>query len=400
MIKCFVTGDNHFGKPYNGNLSAIKDKLTEARSMSLEKMVDKANEERCDLFIVTGDLFEKSNAGYIGNDTIKKVCDILGRFSNTVLVLPGNHDYLNETSTVWPEFNRCITNKENIIVLDKFEAKSLGTINGSKVVIYPAHCQSEHSDTNNLDWIKNADISNDDTINLGIAHGTLDGLSCDNEGVYFKMTRDELLGIEGIDAWFIGHAHVTYPKELTEDTYSDSYRIFNPGTHQQIHIGNGTDGYGFIVEIEKENGRSVVRAKKFKSGIIRFREITISVHPDSEDSLKNALNAALAPLMPDKENTVIRVTVTGSVKKSEYQDFDNIYNSAVEGFIAPYSPDRSGLSEEITEARIDEEFGENSFISEFLKSFINDPDYSPSENAIKLSMAYQLINGIRNKKQG
>ena len=74
MIKLFVTGDNHIGKRYDRYPQA-KEKLIKSRIDSIEGMVREAEYEKCDLFIVTGDLFDRINSIKVGD--VKRVVDIL-----------------------------------------------------------------------------------------------------------------------------------------------------------------------------------------------------------------------------------------------------------------------------------------------------------------------------------
>ena len=59
MLKIFLTGDNHFGKKYN-RYPDVRERLIRSRYDSLERMVRKAESEGCELFAVTGDLFDSN----------------------------------------------------------------------------------------------------------------------------------------------------------------------------------------------------------------------------------------------------------------------------------------------------------------------------------------------------
>ena len=58
MLRIFVTGDNHIGLKYANHEHS--DVLVSSRISAFEKMVKTANEENCDLFVITGDLFENT----------------------------------------------------------------------------------------------------------------------------------------------------------------------------------------------------------------------------------------------------------------------------------------------------------------------------------------------------
>ena len=58
MLKIFVTGDNHIGLKYASHEQAAI--LASSRVAAFEGMVQKANQDFCDLFVITGDLFENT----------------------------------------------------------------------------------------------------------------------------------------------------------------------------------------------------------------------------------------------------------------------------------------------------------------------------------------------------
>ena len=213
MVKLFVTGDNHIGRKYD-RYPEIKEKLIKSRIDCLQDMVRKAEEEGCDFFVITGDLFDNINSIKVGD--VKNVVMTLSAFNGRVLVLPGNHDYFTGDDKVWRDFENALTKTDhNITILNEFREYSFTDIGDKDVVIYPAFCQSKHSVENNLGWIKNAEIETRESINIGIAHGALKGITPDMKEEYFLMSEEELKKIP-VDAWLIGHTHIAYPGDLDE----------------------------------------------------------------------------------------------------------------------------------------------------------------------------------------
>ena len=138
---------------------------------------------------------------------------------------------------------------------------------GERIVLYPALCKTKHSrpDENNLGWIKETEILRDGAYHVGIAHGAVEGETIDSEGQYFLMKRDELESIP-VDVWLIGHTHVPFPRDLTEE-FAAAGKIFNAGTHVQTDVKNNTEGQCFILELGADH---TVRAKKFMPSTLRF----------------------------------------------------------------------------------------------------------------------------------
>ena len=116
MLRIFVTGDNHIGMKYASHeQSAV---LASSRISAFEGMVRIANQEKCALFAITGDLFE--NTYSVSKRDIKTLLDILACFQGTVVVLPGNHDYYDKDVRVWQYFKDVMAAYDNIMLLSEY----------------------------------------------------------------------------------------------------------------------------------------------------------------------------------------------------------------------------------------------------------------------------------------
>ena len=375
MIKIFVTGDNHFGKKYD-RYPEIRDRLVDNRFVCFEKMVEKAEQEGCDIFAVTGDLFD--NCSSIRKSDVERVVRILAGFAGRVLVLPGNHDYYTGEEKVWKDFDDALrTCDNNIIRLDRFEPYPI-EIAEETVVIYPAFCRSKHSRENNLGWIKETSVPKNGQINIGMAHGAIEGVTPDMQKEYFLMTEPELQAIP-MDVWLVGHTHIPYPGGLSEDEEIGGYRIFNAGTHAQTDLHNNTRGYGFIISVDKQGDKAQVSAKKYQSGTIFFYDIAVRVSSAEGDSLEALLQEKLDPL---EAESVVRLTVTGSVLSEEYSRRQELYKKNCDRFLSWELQDDE-LHEEITLDRVREEFAESSFAAKLMEALLGDQT--------ELQMAYELL---------
>ena len=374
MVKLFVTGDNHIGRKYD-RYPEIKEKLIKSRIDCLQDMVRKAEEEGCDFFVITGDLFDNINSIKVGD--VKNVVMTLSAFNGRVLVLPGNHDYFTGDDKVWRDFENALTKTDhNITILNEFREYSFTDIGDKDVVIYPAFCQSKHSVENNLGWIKNAEIETRESINIGIAHGALKGITPDMKEEYFLMSEEELKKIP-VDAWLIGHTHIAYPGDLDETKETVGHKIFNAGTHEQTDLHNNSEGDCFIIRIEKNDGEPTVYAKKYISGKIRYYDIKVQLGAGT--GLKESLAKKAGGYTG---NSVIRVTVSGTVPRTEYEDRKKIYEEVLGEYLT-YEVNDNELSEEITIDTIRREFAETSFAAQFMEQLMSDPT--------ELQMAYKML---------
>ena len=369
MIKVFVTGDLHIGKKYD-RYPEIKDRLIGSRFECLDRCVKEAEKEQCDFFVVTGDLFDRIK---INVRDVKQVVDILSRFEGNVIVLPGNHDYYTGEEKVWQDFMSALSKVDhNIRLVTDFKELTYD-VGEETVSFYPAFCQSKHSEKNNLEWIKSQKL-NDSTYHIGLAHGSLAGLSPDLNSEYFLMTERELLSIP-MDAWFLGHTHIPYPSDIPEQKETVGYKIYNAGTPEQTDLSNNTEGVCFIVTLDRKAGKTQIAAHSFKSGAVRYFDLALTA---AERKLKEVIFSAVKDL---PKESVIRLTIDGAVSADEYADRQHIYYGLLNRFLT-YEVIDTELSELITRDKIRSEFAEIGFAAELLES-LTDPK--------EVQMAYELI---------
>lgn len=377
MIRIFQTGDNHIGIRYTRHEE--KDRLKKARMDSLRRCVEAANANACNIFAVTGDLFESAKG--IPQRDIRTVAEILSEFNGeAVFILPGNHDYYDGSTEVWELFSEYIKGNEKIILITKYRPYTLD-IGDERVTIYPAFCDMLHSEENRLQWIRKHDPAEDDTdYRIGMAHGAIEGLSPDAEGRYFLMTEKELEELS-VDVWLIGHTHVEYPRELPEEAFTAGYKIFNAGTHCQTDVSNNTEGCGFIIELDRKE----VRAKKVCTGTLRFyrREIAAAPAADGMPSLERQLTEQLSDL---GNRSVVELTLSGSAVVEDYEQRGDIYNRVLERFTESVVNDAE-LSTALTAELIRAEYSEASLPAKLLTELLSDPR--------EAQLAYDLIKTLK-----
>lgn len=377
MVKLFVTGDNHIGRKFDG-YSNIKNQLVESRFKCLERMVETAEKEQCEFFVITGDLFDRTHT--IPKRDIKRIVEILAGFNQNVLVLPGNHDFYTGNEQLWKDFTDQADAYSNIILLNEYRPYEFDSNDGS-IVFYPAYCDSKHSDTNRLSWMKAVEIDGNDRYNVGIAHGALEGLAIDTEGKYFPMSRTELCCIP-MDLWLLGHAHVTEPA-IPANTEVSGYTIFNAGTHEQLDLHNNTEGNAFVITLQNNDGIKRVLAKRIVTGVIRYFDEKMTFSATDNKSLEQEIENRMKEY-PD--SSIVRLTISGSVDASEYQDKEEIYKSHLSNFL-DYRIIDNNLSEKITREKIENEFSEIGFAAKFLEGLLDDP--------VELQMAYDVVKSLR-----
>ncbi len=366
MIKIFHTGDIHLGMKFTSYPEGVRELLSESRYLTLESMIKKANEMNCNLFVVAGDLF---NTTQVAKRDIHRTVNILDKFlGNCVLVMPGNHDYDNGMVELWKHFNS--HHRENILYLAENRAFSLEDY-GLDAVVYPAPCDAKHSEDNNLAWIKNTEIAEEDKYHIGIAHGALQGISPDLAGEYFYMGKEELEDIP-VDIWLLGHTHVSYP---VEDNISN-WKVYNAGTPEPDGLNYRHPGGAWVITIE---GDKKIQAARVETGNYRFFDQEFNINED--DDLEKIREWALEGLGDKK---IIRLTLKGRVSHDIYKNLQLFYQDLEKDLMYLIIED-SKLRVSINSETIDKEFTQGSFPYEFLNKLIHDDE--------ALQIAYDLIRG-------
>ncbi|WP_455381783.1 metallophosphoesterase family protein, partial [Salinispira pacifica] len=196
MVRILHTADLHLGMKFAG-YPQVRDRLSAARFDALDRIVESANREQCSLLTIGGDLFDRPR---VGAAEVERAAESLSRFEGeAVLVLPGNHDYVAPESELWTRFRRAAGDRT--ILLDRPEPVDLRPF-GPSAALYPAPCTARRSAVNNIGWIAPDSLLEGVDLHIGIAHGSLQGLSPDPELNYYPMSREELLS-RPVDLWLL-----------------------------------------------------------------------------------------------------------------------------------------------------------------------------------------------------
>lgn len=226
-------------------------------------MVELANREVCGLFVVAGDLFHNHN---VSKEDILRTVEILGSFEGDCMaILPGNHDFYHHTSQLWKTFTDYAG--KQVLLLREEKPYALSDY-GLNVVLYPAPCDRKHCAENRLGWIARLELRPAGRWQLGVAHGTVFGLSPDIDKRYFPMEREELLGL-GLDLWFLGHLHLPYPEQEPGQNIGFSFC----GTPEPDGFDCSHAGAVCVAELEGE----IVKSRRFWTGAHSFLDRKLEI---------------------------------------------------------------------------------------------------------------------------
>ena len=206
-LRVFLTSDLHLGMKFAGYPDAARAALVEARFTSLDRVVAAANTAGSELLVIAGDLFESVGATHA---SILRAAKSLGAFQGRlVAVLPGNHDYISSEDKLWTRFRDAAG--DAVLLLDSPRPYPLAGYE-MNACLYAGPCTMKHSASNAIGWVRAAGKDNGIRHHIGVAHGSLEGLSLDKEGEYYPMRLQELADT-GVRPWLVGHTHLPFPKE-------------------------------------------------------------------------------------------------------------------------------------------------------------------------------------------
>lgn len=366
-MKIFHMADLHLGLSFR-NLPEAQATLTEARYETLQKTVDQANDLEADLFVIAGDLFEKISLK-VGD--IQKAVKAINSFEGElVLVLPGNHDYITSDSRLWDRFKK--EAEAHVQVLDTKEPQPL-EIDDREIMVYPAPCHAKHSAENAIGWVEDVE-KKEDAVQVGIAHGSIEGVSPDFNGRYYPMSIHELEQA-GVDLWLMGHTHITWPEKPGKRDI-----IFNPGTPEPDGFSCAHEGHAFLHNIDEQKN---IQTKVVSTGQYRFVKATESI-----SNLREAKELISKYTGDSWQQKVLSLEVRGKVKEEVVEAWQE-GRTEIRDSVLELRLDDSNVRLKVSKEQIQQEFSEGSFPEQLLSSF------SSEEEEEELQVAYELIKEVQ-----
>jgi hypothetical protein len=264
--------------------------------------------------------------------------------------------------------------ENRLVLLSKSEPLAL-PVGEVDVVFYPGPCTSKHSTANAIGWVA-GQPKNAAAINIGIAHGSVAGVSPDKDEKYYPMTPDDLRNA-GVNFWLLGHTHLRYPGEPR----AEGALFYIPSTHTPD--GFDCDHEGFIWCLEVVPGKQVT-AESVRTGAFRFYEWQRTVN--SMASLEE-LRKEITGL--DPEATLVKLVLDGRLSEEEITVLSEFVRDIHEHFCyAEVYHDNVALN--INREYIDTNFSRDSLPHLLLSAFTARP-----EDNLVLQLAHELIKEAR-----
>lgn len=206
-IKVLHTGDVHLGYEDMKVYDVKGDYLYESEKIfgnkvieddikqTFIKIIDICRYENVDIMLIAGDLFDNDNPS---DKLVDFVIEEFDSINDTIIMIsPGNHDYYIKYGC----YDKISASCENVFVFDgKMDYYEIN-IGNNVVRIYGAGF-TDSVCTESL--MKQRDISEEDVINLGVFHGTVEGQKSNNP---YNPISSKQIENNAFDYLALGHIH-------------------------------------------------------------------------------------------------------------------------------------------------------------------------------------------------
>ncbi|MFW5742039.1 MAG: metallophosphoesterase family protein [bacterium] len=369
-MKIIATADVHLGMKFS-SYAANQAELAEERFRALERVVEQGNELQADVLVVAGDLFHRVR---VAAAIVERAARILSAFDGSVtLVLPGNHDFLApDGDRLWSHFREAAGDRT--VVLDRAGSFDL-SLYDLPVTVLAAPCDAQHGSAHRLAWAR--DFSRPPGhLAVGVAHGSVSGLTLDSEGHYFPMDKG-LLGSLDADVWLVGHTHRPHDER--------DARLVVPGTPEADGFDCPVLGGAALVTLEsaRTGGAPATYAAEFVStGRFRFVERSVTVHDPAGERTADELAAEVTATIPDGE-PLVRLAVDGTLADESFERWNEL-RARLLADQRILRVDDERLERVLSRADVDRRFAAGSFAHRLLSRLVDDNDHDALAEALSI----------------
>jgi DNA repair exonuclease SbcCD nuclease subunit len=265
-----------------------------------------AAEVGAEFVVVSGDVFEHNQ---LAPQVIGQSLEAMRAIGIPVYLLPGNHDPL-DASSVYTSALFTTERPDNVVVLDRAGIHQVRP--GLEIVAAPWRSKAPTTD---LVAEVLEDLSPASVTRVLVAHGGVDVLDPDRD----KPSLIRLAGLD--DALARGAVHYVAlgdKHSLTE--VGNSGRVWYSGSPEVTNFDDveSNPGHVLVVEIDESDSRGAVSVTARDVGHWRF----VTLHRQVDTSRDVADLDMNLDLMTEKDRTVVRLALTGSLTVTDRAALD------------------------------------------------------------------------------
>ncbi len=277
-----------------------------ARRDAVAGLKDLAADTGAEFVVVAGDVFEHNQ---LAPRDVSQALEAMRGVGVPVYLLPGNHDPL-DASSVYTSALFTAERPANVTVLDR--AGTYEVRPGLELVAAPWTSKAPCSDpvASVLE-----DLPADGTARIVVGHGGVDIFVPDKD-------RPSLIRLAALEAAIERGAvhYVALGDKHSRMQVGSTGRIWYSGSPEVTNYDDieSDPGHVLVVDVDEADAAHPVRVEPHKVGRWRFVTLRRSVD-NSRDVADLDINL---DLMPDKERTVVRIALTGSLSVTDKAALD------------------------------------------------------------------------------
>ena len=277
-----------------------------ARRAAITALGSVAEEHDAEFVVVAGDVFEHNQ---LAPDEVGRSLEVMRGLGVPVYLLPGNHDPL-DASSVYTSALFAAERPDNVIVLDRPGVHEVRP--GLELVAAPWYSKAPTTDlvAEVID-----DLPADGVTRIVVGHGAVDILVPDKD-------RASLIRLDALEsALQRGAVHyVALGDKHSRMSVGGTGRVWYSGSPEVTNYDDiePDPGHLLVVDLDEDDPGRPARVDSARIGQWRFVSLRRAVD-DGRDVADLDLNL---DLMPNKERTVVRVGLTGSLTVTDRAALD------------------------------------------------------------------------------
>lgn len=279
-------------------------RFAQDRIDAIRRIGELAREHEAEFIAVCGDVFESNQ---VDRQTIVRALDAMATIATPVVLLPGNHDPL-DAGSVYRSRTFLEKKPAHVIVAERAGGVEIPGVTGCEIIAAPWESKRPLTDLTGDACMGLEQAPGTSRIVMG--HGMVDSLSPDpDDPALIDLERLERVLGDGLVSYVaLGDRH-----SVTQIGATDA--VWYSGSPEGTNFGEERAGHVLLVEIGADEERAVT---ELTMGRWSFLERTFEFR-QAEDV--DALTGWLSGLS-DKERTVIRLTLRGSLSLADKARLD------------------------------------------------------------------------------
>jgi DNA repair exonuclease SbcCD nuclease subunit len=293
MTRHFLNGD-------------AQPRYSAARRDAVSALSAVAAEAGAEFVVVAGDVFEHNQ---LAPEVVSQSLEAMRAIGIPVYLLPGNHDPL-DASSVFTSAVFLADRPDNVHVLDRSGVHDVRP--GLQIVAAPWRSKAPTTDlvAEVLDG-----LAADGVTRILVAHGGVDAI----DPVSAKLS---VIGLQAVhDALNLGAVHyVALGDRHSRTEVGDTGRIWYSGSPEVTNYDDVEHDPGHVLVVDIDEGDAARPVTVSARAVGRWRFVTLRCSVDgSRDVTDLDINL---DLLPDKDRTVVRLALTGSLSVTDRAALD------------------------------------------------------------------------------